>query len=54
MTLKAYVFPKFETAKNVVREVSKKHCFRRTFDKLHDKPSQRLMKSEGQRQYEIY
>ena len=34
MTLIAYVFPKLQTAKYKVREVSKNYRFRRPFDKL--------------------
>ena len=50
MTIIAYVFPKLQTAKDAVREVSKKSRFRRNFDKLHGKRS----KSEGQDLYRIY
>ena len=53
MTLLAFVFPILQTAKDVVREVAKKCQFRRTFDKLHGKRSQRLMKSEDQHLYHI-
>ena len=54
MTLVAYVFPKLETAKDVVREVSKKTRFRRTFVELHGKRSKTLMKSEDPHPYHIY
>ena len=50
----AYVFPKLQTAKDAVREVSKKSRFRRNFDKLHGKRSKSLLKSEGQDLYRIY
>ena len=35
MTLKPYVFPKLQTAKDVFREVSKKSVLGRLFDKRH-------------------
>ena len=54
MTLIAYVFPKLQTAKDVVREVSKKSCFRRPFNKLHGKRSQTLLKSARQHLDHIY
>ena len=54
MTLIAYVFPKLQTAKDVVREVSKKSCFRRPFHKLHGKRSQTLLKSARQHLDHIY
>ena len=40
MTLIAYVFPKFWTAKDVVRYMSKKLHFRTSFDNQHPKRSQ--------------
>ena len=45
MTLIADVFPKLQNAKDVVRQMSKKSCFRRPFDKKHGKRSQPLLKS---------
>ena len=54
MTLRAYVFPKLETAKYVVREVPKKSRLRRSFDKLHGKRIQKFIKSEGAHLYHIY
>ena len=54
MTLIAYVFPKLQTANNVVREVSKKSRFTGPFDKVHGKRSQRLLKSSRQHLYQIY
>ena len=54
MTIIAYGFPKLQTAKDAVREVSKKSRFRRNFDKLHGKRSKSLLKSEGQDLYRIY
>ena len=47
MTLIAYVFPKLQTAKEVVRELSKRSSFRRRFEKLHGKRSKTPFKSEG-------
>ena len=54
MTLIAFVFLKLQTAKDVVRELSKRPRFRRPFDKLHGKRSQILWKPEGQDVYCIY
>ena len=54
MTIIAYVFPKLQTAKYVVRQMSKKFCFRRPFDKQNGKRSQTLMKSVRQLLYHIY
>ena len=54
MTIIAYVFPKLQTAKYVVRQMSKKSCFRRPFDKQNGKWSQTLMKSVRQHLYHIY
>ena len=54
MTLRAYVFPKLQTEKDVVREMSKKTRFRRPFNKLHGKRSQTLLKSARQHLYHIY
>ena len=41
----SYVFPKLQTMKDVVRQMSKKSGLRRPFDKEHDKRSQTLLKS---------
>ena len=54
MTLIAYVFKKLKTAKCVVRELSEKSRFRRTFVKLYGKRSRTLMKFEGQHLYQIH
>ena len=51
MKITACVFPKLQTAKDVVREVSKKSCFRRPSDKQHGKRSQTLLKSLRQQLY---
>ena len=53
MTLIADVFLKLPTAKNVVRYMSKKSGFRRTFDRQHGEPAQTLLQSEGQYRYHI-
>ena len=54
MTRTAHVFWKLQTAKDVVRPMSRKSCFRRPFNKRHDKRSQLLLKSERQHLYDIY
>ena len=47
MTLIVYVFQKLETAKDLVRQMSKKSRFGRPFSKGDGRGSQTLMKSEG-------
>ena len=54
MTLIDYVFPMLQSAKDLVRQVSKKLQSRRRFNKWHGKRSEKLMKSEGQHLYRIY
>ena len=54
MSLIAFVFLILQTAKDVVREVFKKSQFRRPFDSLPSKRSQRLIKPEGQHLHHIY
>ena len=54
MALIAYIFPKLQTVKDVVRKVSKKSRFRRPFDKRHGKQSQKLSKSVRQHIYHVY
>ena len=44
----ADVFAKLWTPKNVIRLISKKSCFRGSFDKQHGKWDQILLKSERQ------
>ena len=44
MTLIADGFPKLQAAKDVLRQMSKKPCFRIPFDSRHVKGSQRLGK----------
>ena len=46
MTLIVSVFPKLQTRKDLVRQMSKKLRFRTPFDSQHVKESQRRMKSE--------
>ena len=45
MTLIDHVFLKFQTAKEVLRQISKKSRSRRPFDSQHGKRSQTLLKS---------
>ena len=45
MTLIAYAFPKLETAKDVVTQMSKKSRFRTPCDSQHVNSSQTLVKS---------
>ena len=47
MTLRADVFPKLRTPKNVVRQLSKKSSFRGPLEKQHTKRAETLLKSEG-------
>ena len=54
MTLIADVFLNLRTPKYVVREMSKKSCFRGLFDKGHGKRTETLLKSERQHLYHIY
>ena len=54
MTVFADVFLNLQTPKNLVREMSKKSCFRGSFDKWHDKRAEKLLKSERQHLYHIY
>ena len=52
-TLIADVFGKLETAKDVLKEISKKSCSRRPFNKRHGKRSQTLLKSKKQHLYHL-
>ena len=54
MTLIAYAFPKLQTAKNVVRQMSKGSRFGRPFIKRHGKWSKTLLKSARQQLYRVY
>ena len=54
MSLKAYVFPKLRTLKNLVRSTSKKSSFKGSLGKQHGKRSPTLLKFEWQHLYHIY
>ena len=54
MSLIADVFLNLQTPKYVVREMSKKPCFRGPLDKWHGKRAETLLKSERQHLYQIY
>ena len=54
MTLIPYVFRNLQTVKNVVKQMSKKSCFRRLFDKQYGKRAQSLLKSAQQQLYHSY
>ena len=54
MTFLAFVYPYLRAPKDVVREVFKKSRFRRPFDKVHGKRSQKQLKSEDQDLSHIY
>ena len=53
MTFIADLFPKLRTAKNVVRYLSKKSCFKGPFDWQHGKRVQTLFRSEPQHRCHI-
>ena len=53
MTLIAYLFPKLQTAKDVVGQISKKARFRTPFDSQHVKGSQTLVKSAWEHFHDI-
>ena len=46
MTFMADVFPKLQTAKDVVRQMFKKSCFSKTFEKQDGKQAQTLLKQK--------
>ena len=54
MTLSAYVFPKLETAKEVVCQMSKKPRFRTLFESHHAKGLQTHLKSLRKLYYQIF
>ena len=54
MTLIVYVFLKLQAAKEFVRPISKKHCFKTPFDSQQVKSSQKLMKSAWEHFYHIF
>ena len=53
MTLKADLFPKLRTPKNVVRYMSKKSRFKVPFERKHGKRFQTILRSEQQHGYHI-
>ena len=53
MTFIADLFPKLRTAKNVVRYLSKKSCFKGPFDWQHGKRVQTLFRSEPEHRCHI-
>ena len=54
ITLIAYVFPKLQTGRKVVRQMSKKPCFRTRFESQHVKGSQTLVKLASQHVYHFF
>ena len=54
MTLIAYVFPKLQTGKNLVKQMSKKPRFGTPLDSQHVKGSQTLAKSAATHFYHIF
>ena len=54
MTLIAYLFPKLQTVKNMVRQIFKVPRFRAPLDGQYVKASQTLMKSSRQHFYPIF
>ena len=54
MTLIAEVFLNLPSPKKVVRSMSKKSCFRGSFDNWHGKQTDKLLKSEREHLYHIY
>ena len=54
MTLVADVFPEVIAPKNILREMSKKPCFRGPLDRQQGKWVQTLLHSEWQNLYNIY
>ena len=54
MTLIAYLFLRLQPAKNVVRYMFKKSCFRLRFQKEHAKRVSTLFKFEREHLYHIY
>ena len=54
MNLIGYVLTKLQTPKDVVRQMSKKTCFRRSYEMWHVKWSETRLKSARQHLYQIY
>ena len=50
----ANIFPRLGTAKNLVKPLSKNHCFRTSFNRQQVKGSQTLVKSTGEIFYHIF
>ena len=48
MTLIADVFPQLPALKNMIRQISKKSCFRRDLDRQHGKWVEKLLEYERQ------
>ena len=53
MTLRADLFPKLRTPKNVVRYMSKKSRFKVPFDRQHGKRVISLLRSETEHRHHI-
>ena len=54
MTLIAYVLTKWRTPKDVDKQISKKSCFRRPYDKQHGKRSRTLLKYPREPSYHFF
>ena len=54
MTFRATAFPKLQTPKDAVIQLSKKRCFPLSFDKEHGKRAQTLFKSSLPHLYHSY
>ena len=54
MTLIVDVFPEILASKNMVRQMSKKSCFRKPLDRKRGKWVETLLQSEWQHLYNIY
>ena len=54
MNLIGYVLTKLQTPKDVVRQMSKKSRFRRSYEMWHVKLSETQLKSAQQHLYQIY
>ena len=54
MTLVADVFPEVPAPKNILRQMSKKPCFRGPLDRQQGKRVETLLYSEWQNLYNIY
>ena len=54
MTLVADVFLEITVPKNMVRQMTKKPCFRGPLDRQHGKWVNTLLQSEWERPYNIY